>query len=318
MQPEASGPPRPTAPRLSRMCGIVGYVGPRQAQDVVVDGLRRLEYRGYDSAGVALVADGALVHAKRAGKLANLEKALADEPLPEATTGIGHTRWATHGAPNDVNAHPHLGAEGRVALVHNGIIENFARLRTELEDAGHELRSETDTEVAAHLLERAVADGADLTVAMQHVCTRLEGAFTLVAVDSQDPDRVVAARRSSPLVVGIGEGENFLGSDVAAFIEHTREALELGLERREVLDDPVVDDRDVAVAPEVRVGVVVGRAAVRRPAGVADAGDRRRQRLGVQGLGEPGELPGTLGRHQTGVGEQGHPGRVVAAVLQPA
>ena len=210
------------------MCGIVGYVGPQQAQDVVVDGLRRLEYRGYDSAGVALVADGALAHAKRAGKLANLEKALADEPLPEATTGIGHTRWATHGAPNDVNAHPHLGAEGRVALVHNGIIENFARLRTELEDAGHELRSETDTEVAAHLLERAVIDGADLTVAMQQVCSRLEGAFTLVAVDSQDPDRVVAARRSSPLVVGIGEGENFLGSDVAAFIEHTREALELG------------------------------------------------------------------------------------------
>ncbi len=165
---------------------------------------------------------------KRAGKLANLEKAIADSPLPASTTGIGHTRWATHGAPNDVNAHPHLGRSGRVALVHNGIIENFVELRAELEDAGHELVSETDTEVAAHLLERELAAGADLTTAMQNVCRRLEGAFTLVAVDAEDPSRVVAARRNSPLVVGIGEGENFLGSDVAAFIEHTREALELG------------------------------------------------------------------------------------------
>ncbi|RYU15700.1 glutamine--fructose-6-phosphate transaminase (isomerizing) [Nocardioides iriomotensis] len=210
------------------MCGIVGYVGPKQAESVVVEGLRRLEYRGYDSAGVALVVDGTIASEKRAGKIANLDKALADTPLPEATTGIGHTRWATHGAPNDQNAHPHLGQDGRVALVHNGIIENFAALRAELEAAGHELRSETDTEIAAHLLEAAVAGGDDLTTAMQSVCRRLEGAFTLVAVDAQDPDRVVAARRNSPLVVGVGEGENFLASDVAAFIEHTREALELG------------------------------------------------------------------------------------------
>ena len=210
------------------MCGIVGYVGPKQAENVVVEGLRRLEYRGYDSAGVALVVDGKIAAEKRAGKIANLDKALADSPLPEATTGIGHTRWATHGAPTDQNAHPHLGQDGRVALVHNGIIENFALLRAELEAAGHELRSETDTEIAAHLLEAAVADGADLTTAMQQVCRRLDGAFTLVAIDAQDPDRVVAARRNSPLVVGLGEGENFLASDVAAFIEHTREALELG------------------------------------------------------------------------------------------
>ena len=210
------------------MCGIVGYVGPKQAENVVVEGLRRLEYRGYDSAGVALVVNGKIAAEKRAGKIANLDKALADSPLPEATTGIGHTRWATHGAPTDQNAHPHLGQDGRVALVHNGIIENFALLRAELEAAGHELRSETDTEIAAHLLEAAVADGADLTTAMQQVCRRLDGAFTLVAVDAQDPDRVVAARRNSPLVVGLGEGENFLASDVAAFIEHTREALELG------------------------------------------------------------------------------------------
>jgi glutamine---fructose-6-phosphate transaminase (isomerizing) len=210
------------------MCGIVGYVGSRQAQGVVIEGLRRLEYRGYDSAGIALVDDGLLVCDKRAGKLTNLEKALDENPLPPSTTGIGHTRWATHGAPTDRNAHPHLGGTERVALIHNGIIENFAELRAGLEADGHEMRSDTDTEVAAHLLEREVLAGADLTTAMQRVCRMLTGAFTLVAVDGQDPDRVVAARRNSPLVVGLGEGENFLGSDVAAFIEHTRAALELG------------------------------------------------------------------------------------------
>ena len=214
------------------MCGIVGYVGDKQAQGVVIEGLRRLEYRGYDSAGIALVdtseGAGRIASDKRKGKLANLEKAIAETPLPAATTGIGHTRWATHGAPNDENAHPHLGRTGRVAVVHNGIIENYASLRTGLENAGHEMLSETDTEIAAHLLELEVQGGSDLTTAMQHVCQRLEGAFTLVAVDGQDPSRVVAARRNSPLVVGLGEGENFIGSDVAAFIEHTREALELG------------------------------------------------------------------------------------------
>jgi glucosamine--fructose-6-phosphate aminotransferase (isomerizing) len=210
------------------MCGIVGYVGGRQAQSVVIEGLRRMEYRGYDSAGVALVSDDRIAWAKKAGKLANLEKQLAESPLPGSTTGIGHTRWATHGAPTDTNAHPHLGDHGRVALVHNGIIENFAELRAEVTAAGDVLRSETDTEIAAHLLETALASGGTLTEAMQQVCGRLEGAFTLVAVDAEDPSRVVAARRNSPLVVGLGEGENFIGSDVAAFIEHTREALELG------------------------------------------------------------------------------------------
>jgi glucosamine--fructose-6-phosphate aminotransferase (isomerizing) len=226
------------------MCGIVGYVGPQQAQAVVVEGLRRLEYRGYDSAGIALVDGDTIASQKRAGKLANLEKAIADQSLPPSTTGIGHTRWATHGAPNDRNAHPHLGRDQRVALVHNGIIENFAALRTELEREGHDLLSETDTEVAAHLLEREVSAGASLTQAMQRVARRLEGAFTLVAVDAQDPDRVVAARRNSPLVVGLGEGENFVASDVAAFIEHTREALELGQGRVVTIsrDEVVVTD----------------------------------------------------------------------------
>lgn len=209
------------------MCGIVGYVGDRSAQDVVIDGLRRLEYRGYDSAGIALITADGLAVDKRAGKLANLEKAIADTPLPASTTGIGHTRWATHGGPTDGNAHPHVGRTGRVAVVHNGIIENFAELRASLETDGHEFTSQTDTEVAAHLLEREVVGGADLTVAMQKVCSILEGAFTFVAIDAQDPSRVVAARRNSPLVVGLGEGESFLGSDVAAFIEHTREAMEL-------------------------------------------------------------------------------------------
>lgn len=210
------------------MCGIVGYVGAKPAEAVVIEGLRRLEYRGYDSAGIALVDAGSLVTDKRAGKLANLEKAIAETPLPAVTTGIGHTRWATHGPPTDRNAHPHLGRTRRVALVHNGIIENFAELRGRLEAEGVEMASDTDTEIAAHLLEEQLETGVDLTVAMQDVCRRLEGAFTLVAVDAQDPDRVVAARRNSPLVVGIGDGENFLGSDVAAFIEHTREAMELG------------------------------------------------------------------------------------------
>jgi glutamine---fructose-6-phosphate transaminase (isomerizing) len=209
------------------MCGIVGYVGDKPAEAVVIEGLRRLEYRGYDSAGIALVQDGTIVSDKRAGKLANLEKAIADSPLPQVTTGIGHTRWATHGPPTDRNAHPHLGRARRVALVHNGIIENFAELRGRLEAEGVEMASDTDTEVAAHLLEEQLETGVDLTVAMQDVCRTLRGAFTLVAVDAHDPDRVVAARRNSPLVVGIGEGENFLGSDVAAFIEHTREAMEL-------------------------------------------------------------------------------------------
>jgi glucosamine--fructose-6-phosphate aminotransferase (isomerizing) len=231
------------------MCGIVGYVGPQQAQGIVVDGLRRLEYRGYDSAGIALVDGGTIAFQKRAGKLANLEKAVADSPLPASTTGIGHTRWATHGAPNDRNAHPHLGQLSRVALVHNGIIENFGALRVELEAAGDELRSETDTEVAAHLLERQVRDGATLTEAMQRVARRLDGAFTLVAVDAEDPGRVVAARRNSPLVVGLGDGENFVASDVAAFIEHTREALELAQDQVVTITPGAVEVTDFYGTP---------------------------------------------------------------------
>ncbi|MFJ8470707.1 glutamine--fructose-6-phosphate transaminase (isomerizing) [Kitasatospora sp. NPDC094011] len=213
------------------MCGIVGYVGAQSALDVVIAGLQRLEYRGYDSAGVAVQVEDSqgqwsLVTDKRAGKLANLEKSLAESPLPGGTTGIGHTRWATHGGPTDANAHPHLDDDRRVAVVHNGIIENFAQLRAEIAERGHTLRSETDTEVVAHLLGEAYE--GDLAEAMRVVCRRLDGAFTLVAVHADAPDVVIGARRNSPLVVGRGEGENFLASDVAAFIAHTREAIELG------------------------------------------------------------------------------------------
>ncbi|MCJ0870102.1 glutamine--fructose-6-phosphate transaminase (isomerizing) [Streptomyces sp. AP-93] len=211
------------------MCGIVGYVGAQSALDVVIAGLKRLEYRGYDSAGVAVLADGELAAVKKAGKLVNLEKELVGHPLPAGSTGLGHTRWATHGGPTDVNAHPHLDNSGRVAVVHNGIIENFAALRAELAERGHRLESETDTEVVAHLLaERFDGAGGDLAEAMRQVCRRLDGAFTLVAVHADAPDVVVGARRNSPLVVGVGEGENFLASDVAAFIAHTRSAIELG------------------------------------------------------------------------------------------
>ncbi|MFT4188848.1 MAG: glutamine--fructose-6-phosphate transaminase (isomerizing) [Aeromicrobium sp.] len=210
------------------MCGIVGYVGPRSAVEVVMGGLRRLEYRGYDSGGVAVVADGTIASAKKAGKLVNLDGVLAEHPLPAASTGIGHTRWATHGGPNDANAHPHLDGTGRVAIVHNGIIENFAELRDEVEASGRDLLSETDSEVVAFLVADRLAAGDSLPDAVRAVCRRLEGAFTLVICDAQSPDVVVGARRNSPLVVGRGEGENFLGSDVAAFIEHTNVAVELG------------------------------------------------------------------------------------------
>ncbi|MPZ93401.1 MAG: glutamine--fructose-6-phosphate aminotransferase, partial [Propionibacteriales bacterium] len=211
------------------MCGIVGYVGERPALDVIVHGLSRLEYRGYDSAGVAVVAGGRLRTEKRAGKLHNLTEALGAHSWPAAGRGIGHTRWATHGQPNDVNAHPHTDGSRRLAVVHNGIIENFAALRAGLARRGRPCTSDTDTEVVAHLLaeELSPADG-DLAEAMRRVCRRLEGAFSLVAVHEDVPDVVVGARRDSPLVVGRGTAENFLASDVSAFIAHTREAIELG------------------------------------------------------------------------------------------
>jgi glucosamine--fructose-6-phosphate aminotransferase (isomerizing) len=211
------------------MCGIVGYVGERNSLDVLMGGLRRLEYRGYDSAGVAIVDDdGVIETAKRAGKLQVLADDLAAAPLHEGSTGIGHTRWATHGGPTDRNAHPHLGDEGRLALIHNGIIENFAELKDELLAEGFTFESETDTEVAAVLLGREYRRIGELTEAFRSTVSRLDGAFTLLAVHRNQPGVVVGARRNSPLVIGLGEGENFLGSDVAAFVEYTKRAVAIG------------------------------------------------------------------------------------------
>ena len=217
------------------MCGIVGYTGKASALSPVLEGLRRLEYRGYDSAGIALaVTQGEpLWIEKRAGKLGNLESTLTT--VPDAHSGIGHTRWATHGGPTDRNAHPHLDNEGKLALIHNGIIENYVELREELEKRGHIFKSETDTESVVHLLSDArKKHGGDLAAAMREVCAELRGSFTLLAIHSDEPGRIVGARRNSPLVVGVGEGENFLASDVSAFIAHTKHALELG-------QDEVVD-----------------------------------------------------------------------------
>ncbi|WP_151528892.1 MULTISPECIES: glutamine--fructose-6-phosphate transaminase (isomerizing) [Corynebacterium] len=216
------------------MCGIVGYIGHREGLDVALGALKRMEYRGYDSSGIA-VADGAgsINAVKKAGKISNLEMRIDEEGADNfrGHTAVGHTRWATHGRPTDSNAHPHLSADGKVAIVHNGIIENFAVLREELEHSGVELLSETDSEVAAHMLAAAYNEGetkGDFQASALHVLNRLEGAFTLLFTHADHPGTIIAARRSTPLIVGIGEDEMFLGSDVAAFIEYTKDAVELG------------------------------------------------------------------------------------------
>ncbi len=223
------------------MCGIVAYVGHRPACDVVVEALGRMEYRGYDSAGLAVMdGQGGLTVRRRAGRLANLQAALAETDAEQlaGSSGLGHTRWATHGRPTDRNAHPHRDAAGKFAVVHNGIIENFAPLRHELELAGVEFASDTDSEVAVHLIAREYEQGGtagDFVASALAVLRRLEGHFTVVFAHADDPDTIVAARRSTPLVVGVGDGEMFLGSDVAAFIEYTREAVELGQDQAVVI-----------------------------------------------------------------------------------
>jgi glucosamine--fructose-6-phosphate aminotransferase (isomerizing) len=211
------------------VCGIVGYVGPKSTQDVLLGGLRRLEYRGYDSAGISVISEGHLATRKKAGKLDNLVADIKAHPIAEARIGIGHTRWATHGAPTDQNAHPHLGGQSsKLALIHNGIIENFSELKTELLDAGTSFASETDSEVAAHLIAKEYEVSKDLVKAFGKVVNRLHGAFTILVIHEDFPDLILAARKNAPLVIGIGEGENFLGSDVAAFVEHTKRAISVG------------------------------------------------------------------------------------------
>jgi glucosamine--fructose-6-phosphate aminotransferase (isomerizing) len=212
------------------MCGIVGYVGPSAALEVLIGGLKRLEYRGYDSAGVSVISENkGLETRKRAGKLAVLVQELSDSPISDSNIGIGHTRWATHGAPTDGNAHPHIGGtHQKLSLIHNGIIENFSSLKKELVDQGVSFSSETDSEVVAHLVAIEYDKTNDLVVAFRTVVNLLKGAFTLLCLHEEHPDLVLAARRNSPLVIGLGEGENFLGSDVAAFIEHTKRAVSVG------------------------------------------------------------------------------------------
>ena len=210
------------------MCGIVGYTGPQSAVTPLIEGLRRLEYRGYDSAGIALGTSGKLYVEKRAGKLNNLEQALGAD-LPTVHSGIGHTRWATHGGPTDRNAHPHLDNEGKLAVIHNGIIENYAELRTLLEGRGHKFSSDTDTESVAHLLsDLRKSHNGDLPAAMREAVASLRGSFTLLAIHADAPETIVGVRRNSPLVLGLGDGENYLASDVAAFIQYTKRAVELG------------------------------------------------------------------------------------------
>ena len=232
------------------MCGIVGYVGPKSTVDVLIGGLRRLEYRGYDSAGVSVIANGQLETRKKTGKLGNLESEITNHPLPNAHTGIGHTRWATHGAPTDANAHPHLGGESAaLSLIHNGIIENFAELKAEALAKGAKFNSETDTEVAAHLIAMEYDKSGDLVDAFTTVVNRLHGAFTILVVHQDHPDMVLAARRNAPLVVGLGDGENFLGSDVAAFVEHTKRAISVGQDEIVILRSDGVEIRSFEGAP---------------------------------------------------------------------
>lgn len=215
------------------MCAIVGYVGSSDALQVGLHALKRMEYRGYDSAGIAVVEPGELHLEKKAGKLENLLNRVEEigEDTFAGSTCIGHTRWATHGRPNDENAHPHQSFDGKAAIVHNGIIENFAALRNEIEAEGIEMASDTDSEVAAHLVALAYNNGptaGDFEASALSVLARLEGAFTVLFTHVDAPDKIIAGRRSTPLMVGVGEGEMFIGSDVAAFIDRTKNAVELG------------------------------------------------------------------------------------------
>jgi len=237
------------------MCGIVGYIGDREACPILIDGLKRLEYRGYDSAGVAILSDGAIDVRKSVGKLKALECAVED-CAPTGCIGIGHTRWATHGRPSDENAHPHSDCTGALTVVHNGIIENYAELKERLERGGHLFRSETDTEVAAHLVE-SYYDG-DLAGAVRVACKELQGSFALVVIAKDEPGVIVAARRHSPLVIGLGDGESYLASDVAAFLKHTRKVV-------------YVDDDNLAVVSREGVTVTdLDGAAVDKPAMIVD------------------------------------------------
>jgi glucosamine--fructose-6-phosphate aminotransferase (isomerizing) len=267
------------------MCGIVGYVGPDEALPIVLEGLRRLEYRGYDSAGVA-VLDGGLAVVKRAGKLGELEAALAAGRGPAGSVGMGHTRWATHGAPTDRNAHPHLDCAGRIAVIHNGIIENHLALRASLEKQGHTMVSDTDTECVAHLIEDTTREGGSLPDAVRRAIAHLEGADSLVVCSLDDPDVLVGVKVSSPLIVGVGDGETMLASDIPAVLERTTTVIPLdeGMVvevRREgaaftdlagspVLPEPITVDWDVARAQKGGYDTFMRKEIDEQPAAIRD------------------------------------------------
>jgi glucosamine--fructose-6-phosphate aminotransferase (isomerizing) len=226
------------------MCGIIGYIGSKQVVPILIDGLRRLEYRGYDSAGVAVVRDGTIDLRRSAGKLARLEEVIATTPI-EGEYGIGHTRWATHGRPTEENAHPHRDCTGRIVVVHNGIIENYLDLKQQLQSEGHKFVTETDTEIVAHLVEREMKDDG-LENAVRRALLYMRGLFALVLISADDPDKIVTVRNGPPIVVGLGEGEFFVASDIPAILSHTRDVVFLGDEEMAVITPTGVQFTDYA------------------------------------------------------------------------
>jgi glucosamine--fructose-6-phosphate aminotransferase (isomerizing) len=235
------------------MCGIIGYIGPKEVVPVLIDALRRLEYRGYDSAGVAVVHDGRIALRRSAGKLLRLEEAIAQDPLV-GEYGLGHTRWATHGRPTEENAHPHRDCTGRIVVVHNGIIENYLDVKRELQKEGHQFATETDTEVIAHLVEREMQrDGVPLETAVRGALARLRGLFAIVLISADDPQKIVAVRNGPPIVVGLGDGEFFVASDIPAILSHTRDVVFLDDEEMAVITPGGVEFTTFCGAPVSKV-----------------------------------------------------------------
>ena len=230
------------------MCGIVGYIGDREAQNILLKSLSRLEYRGYDSAGLAIIKGKKIQLAKKKGKLNVLAADLKEEPL-EGSTGIGHTRWATHGVPSDTNAHPHLDCKGKIAVAHNGIVENYLELKEKLQKEGHKFISETDTEVIAHLIEKFYS--GDIAEAVRKAVKVLHGSYAIAVIHKDEPLKLVGARCDSPLIVGIGRGENFLASDVPAVLDHTKEVIYLDNHELVILTKDRVTIKDLE-GPRIR------------------------------------------------------------------
>ena len=230
------------------MCGIIGYIGPQKVVPILLDGLRRLEYRGYDSAGVAVVRNGQIDRRRSAGKLVNLEQAIDAQPL-EGVYGVGHTRWATHGRPTEENAHPHQDCTGKIVVVHNGIIENYIDLKRELQKLGHTFVTETDSEVIAHLIEQDMHRGSSLENAARQALLHMRGLFAFVAISTDDPEKIIAVRNGPPIVVGLGDGEFFVASDTPAILSHTRDVVFLGDEEMAVVTRHGVEFTDFSGAP---------------------------------------------------------------------